>query len=92
MLTGANITPPAEGVDMSHQAKYAKLRLFTTDAGFDGSYISEQLATHEEAVQLFKDHAANDPTPVITEFAGKTLPKLEHHLEMVKALNGKYTQ
>lgn len=91
-LTAANITPPAEGLDVTHQAKYAKLRLFTTDAGFDGSYISEQLAAHEEAVKLFKDHAANDPTPAIKEFAGKTLPKLEHHLEMAKALNGKYTQ
>lgn len=91
-LAAANITPPAEGLDMAHQAKYAKLRLFTTDDGFDRSYISEQLAAHEEAVKLFKDHAANDPTPAIKEFAAKTLPKLEHHLEMVKGLNGKYTQ
>lgn len=91
-LSAANITPPEEGLDMTHQAKYAKLRLFTTDAGFDASYISEQLAAHEEAVKLFKDHAANDPTPAIKEFAAKTLPKLEHHLEMVKGLNAKYTQ
>ena len=91
-LTAASITPPAEGLDMSHKAKYAKLRVFTTESGFDGSYLSEQLAAHEEAVELFKDHAAHDPTPAIKEFAAKTLPKLEHHLEMVKALNGKYTQ
>ena len=91
-LTAANIPLPAEGLDLSHKAKYAKLRVFTTESGFDASYIAEQLAAHEEAVTLFKDHAANDPTPAIKEFAAKTLPKLEHHLEMVKALNTKYTQ
>jgi hypothetical protein len=43
-------------------------------------------------VKLFTDHAANDPTPAIKDFAAKTLPKLEHHLAMVKDLSGKYTQ
>ena len=68
-LTAASITPPAEGLDMSHKAKYAKLRVFTTESGFDASYLSEQLAAHEEAVELFKDHASNDPTPAIKECA-----------------------
>ena len=90
-LTAANITPPVEGLDVTHKAKYAKLRVFTTESGFDGSYISEQLAAHEDAVKLFKDHAANDPTPAIKGFAGKTLPKLEHHLAMVKELSAKIT-
>ena len=89
-LKAANIAPPAEGLDLAHKAKYAKLRVFTTEAGFDGSYVAEQLSAHEEAVTLFKDHAANDPTPAIKEFASKTLPKLEHHLEMVKGLHGKH--
>ena len=52
-LTAANITPPVEGLDVTHKAKYAKLRVFTTESGFDGSYISEQLAAHEDAVKLF---------------------------------------
>jgi putative membrane protein len=91
-LTAANIPLPADGLDMTHKAKYAKLRVFTTENGFDGSYLSEQLAAHEDAVKLFKDHAANDPTPAIKDFAAKTLPTLEHHLMMVKELNGKYTQ
>jgi putative membrane protein len=89
-LKDANITPPADSLDLTHQAKYAKLRVFTTEAGFDSSYVAQQLAAHEEAVQLFKDHAANDPTPAIKDFAAKTLPKLEHHLEMVKELSAKH--
>ena len=91
-LKKANIPAPADGLDVTHQAKYAKLRVFTTEKGFDASYISEQLAAHEDAVKLFKDHAANDPTPDIKKFAADTLPKLEHHLAMVKELNAKYTQ
>jgi putative membrane protein len=91
-LKQANIPAPAEGLDVTHQAKYAKLRVFTTENGFDASYLSEQLAAHEDAVKLFKDHAANDPTPDIKKFAAETLPKLEHHLAMVKELNAKYTQ
>jgi putative membrane protein len=89
-LKAANITPPADSLDLTHQAKYAKLRVFTTESGFDSSYVTQQLAAHEEAVQLFKDHAANDPTPAIKDFAAKTLPKLEHHLEMVKELSAKH--
>jgi hypothetical protein len=38
--------------------------------------LAEQLSAHEEAVLLFKDHAANDPTPAIKDLAAKTLPKL----------------
>jgi putative membrane protein len=86
----ANITPPSDTLDMTHQAKYAKLRVFTTEAGFDSSYVAEQLAAHEEAVKLFKAHATNDPTPAIKDFAAKTLPKLEHHLEMVRELSAKF--
>jgi putative membrane protein len=89
-LKAADITPPADSLDLTHQAKYAKLRVFTTEDGFDSSYVAQQLAAHEEAVQLFKDHAANDPTPAIKDFAAKTLPKLEHHLEMVKELSAKH--
>jgi putative membrane protein len=91
-LTAANITPPKDALDLTHEAKYAKLRVFTTEAGFDSSYVSTQLAAHEDAVKLFGDYAENGPTPAVKEFAAKTLPKLEHHLAMVKELSTKYTQ
>jgi putative membrane protein len=91
-LKSANIPAPGEGLDLTHQAKYAKLRVFTTEKGFDSAYVAEQLSAHEEAVSLFKDHAANDPTPAIKDFAAKTLPKLEHHLAMVKELSSKHSQ
>ena len=88
----AGIEPPSDTLDMSHQATYAKLRLFTTEAGFDASYISAQLNAHKDAVALFRDYAANGPTPQLKAFAEKTLPTLEHHLSMVEDLSRKYTQ
>jgi putative membrane protein len=91
-LAKAQITPPAEGLDLTHKAKYAKLRVFTTEGGFDSSYTSAQFEAHKEAVALFKDYAANGQTPAVKDFAAKTLPTLEHHLAMVEQLSSKYTQ
>lgn len=88
-LAQANIEPPADTLDVSHTAKYAKLRVFTTEQGFDSAYVDAQLQAHEDAVATFKDYAANGPTPELKSFAEKTLPTLEHHLEMVKTLRSK---
>lgn len=88
-LAQANVEPPADTLDVSHTAKYAKLRVFTTEEGFDSAYVDAQLQAHEDAVATFKDYAANGPTPALKSFAEKTLPTLEHHLEMAKSLRSK---
>ena len=88
----AGIEQPADSLDMGHQATYAKLRVFTTEAGFDASYLSAQLDAHKDAVALFRDYAANGPTPSLKAFAEKTLPTLEHHLKMVEELNAKHAK
>ena len=88
-LAQANIEPPADSLDVGHTAKYAKLRLFTTEKGFDSAYVDAQLQAHEDAVATFKDYAANGPTTAVKAFAENTLPTLEHHLEMAKALRFK---
>jgi putative membrane protein len=88
-LKEANIQPPSDSLDVAHTAKYAKLRLFTTEKGFDSAYTNTQLQAHEDAVALFKDYAANAPTPAVKSFAEKTLPMLEGHLKMVQDLRAK---
>jgi putative membrane protein len=87
-LTQAKIELPAEN-DVTHTAKYAKLRLFTTKDGFDAAYVDDQLKAHEDTVAKFQDYAANGPTPEIKAFASKLLPTLQHHLSMAKDLNEK---
>jgi putative membrane protein len=85
----AGLDPPSDMLDVTHTAKYAKLRLFTTEAGFDAAYVTEQVKAHEEAVATFKDYAANGATPALKAFAEKTLPTLEHHEVMIKDIDAK---
>jgi putative membrane protein len=88
-LGEASIEAPRDALDVTHTAKYAKLRVFTTENGFDTAYVDAQLAAHQDAVATFKDYAANGPTPALKSFAEKTLPTLEHHLMMVEELRNK---
>lgn len=54
---------------------------------FDKDYVEGQLADHKDAVSLF-EAAAKSTDPEVSAFARKTLPTLQHHLEMVQALQG----
>ena len=51
----------------------------------DEDYIGEMKDDHEDAVKLF-EKAAKSNDPEIAAFAQKTLPTLEHHLELAKQL------
>ena len=86
------IDPPKDALDLTHEAKYAKLRVFTTENGFDGSYVAEQLAAHKDAVELFRNYSQNGQAGPLKDFATKTLPTLEHHLAMVQSLSDEKTQ
>ena len=88
-LSEAKIEAPKDALDIAHTAKYAKLRVFTTESGFDAAYANEQLQAHKDAVGLFKDYSANGPTGPVKTFAQKTLPTLEHHLMMAQDLSSK---
>ena len=90
-VAAAKIKEPKDALDVSHEAKYIKLRAFTTDSGFDASYIAEQLAAHQDAVDLFRNYSKNGEPGPLKDFATKTLPTLEHHLTMVQGLSAKKT-
>ncbi len=51
----------------------------------DKKYIKEMVEDHEDAVKLFEKAGKSDD-PDIAAFAIKTLPTLQHHLEMAKDL------
>jgi putative membrane protein len=81
----------AEGVTVpetlgeKHQAQLDQLTPLDGD-NFDQAYISAQLAAHEEAVALFKAYSTDGAPGALKEFAAKTLPTLEAHLEEVQKL------
>ncbi|MDB6113547.1 MAG: hypothetical protein JWQ83_1703 [Lacunisphaera sp.] len=75
------VTLPTEIKAEKAGEKWAK----KTDKDLDEDYLGELKEDHEEAVKLFEKAAKSDD-PDIAAFAAKTLPTLQHHLEMVKSL------
>ncbi len=81
---------PAEKMDAKDQATLTKLAGLK-GAEFDREYVASQLAAHKEAVALFQAESKHGKNNDLKEFATKTLPTLEHHLDMVKKLSGDET-
>lgn len=57
-----------------------------TAANFDRVYIREMRQDHEEDIKLFTEAATKATDPDIKALAEKTLPMLQHHLEMVQKI------
>jgi putative membrane protein len=73
-------------LDESSQKKLSKLR----DAkakDFPSEYDSMQVSAHKDAVSLFERYAKGGDDAKLKDWAGKTLPALQHHLEMAQAMD-----
>lgn len=83
----------AKGVEMPTKpalAQQAKLKLLSARDGdeFDAHYAEGMgVEAHEATLKLFKATAQDAKDPDIKAFAAKTVPALEHHLEMARDLN-----
>jgi putative membrane protein len=73
-------------LDSAHQAKLDKLKgLKGTD--FTKQYHDDQVDAHQDAVSLFQRYGKEGDNPALKEWAAKTAPALEHHLDMAKKLD-----
>lgn len=72
-------------LDSSHQSKLDKLNA-AKGADFSAEFNSQQVSAHKNAVSLFERYAKGGDNPKLKDWAGKTLPALQHHLEMAQAL------
>lgn len=72
-------------LDSSHQSKLDKLGGYKGD-DFTSEFASQQVSAHKDAVNLFERYAKGGDNPKLKDWAGKTLPALQHHLEMAQAL------
>ena len=68
-------------MDSTHQGMIDKLKSLN-GAEFSLQYNQDQVAGHKDAVSLFERYAKGGDDPKLKEWAGKTLPTLQHHLEM----------
>ncbi len=81
------VTLPTE-LDAEHKALRDRLSGLS-GAEFDKEYVNAMVADHEKSVNLFKTQADGGTDADAKAFAAKTLPKLQGHLDMIKAMQGK---
>jgi putative membrane protein len=77
---------PADAMLPAHQSKFDKLKDLK-GAEFTKQYRSDQEAAHKDAVSLFSRYAKGGDNEQLKAWAGRTLPALEHHLQMADKLN-----
>jgi putative membrane protein len=53
---------------------------------FDKTYADQQVDGHQKAVDLFKNYASRGDDADVKQWAEKTLPTIEHHLDEAKKL------
>ena len=73
-------------LDDASQKKLDKLRDAKPE-DFAGQYDPTQMSAHKDAVSLFERYAKGGDDPKLKDWAGKTLPALQHHLEMAQDID-----
>src|SRR6201989_849092 len=75
-------------LDDASQKKLDKLKDAKPE-DFAGQYDPMQVSAHKDAVSLFERYAKGGDNSKLKDWAGKTLPALQHHLEMAQAIDKK---
>ena len=73
-------------LDDSSQKKLDQLRN-TRSQAFASVYDPMQVSAHKDAISLFERYAKGGEDPKLKDWAGKTLPTLQHHLEMAQQMD-----
>jgi putative membrane protein len=74
-----------DSLDSKHQSKIDKLSKLSGPA-FDRAFVKAAIKDHQKDVREFQQEAQNGTMPQVKDFASKTLPTLQSHLEMAKNL------
>lgn len=76
------------GLDDASRKKLDNLRDAKNES-FSKDYRSAQVSAHKDAVSLFERYAKGGDNAQLKDWAGKTLPALQHHLKMAQDLYDK---
>ena len=71
--------------DAEVESRLNALRSASAEA-FDQTYVDQQIQAHESALALLKDHARNGDNQVFRDWASRTAPAIENHLQMARGL------
>ncbi len=83
--SGVGVAPPAD-LDAKHRAMVQKMARLS-GAAFDRAYSKQMVKDHEKTVALFQREANRGMQPDLKAFASQTLPALQEHLDMARALS-----
>jgi putative membrane protein len=86
MVTGELAAAIPTALDDSSQKKLDKLKGAKPD-NFASEYDPMQVSAHKDAVSLFERYAKGGENSKLKDWAGKTLPALQHHLDMAQAMD-----
>ena len=86
LATSKGITLPT-AIDDKHRQDVTKLSAMS-GAEFDRAYSKMMLKDHEKDVSEFEKQSMKGTDSDVKAFAGKTLPTLQEHLTMARALPG----
>ncbi len=86
MVSGEMKAAIPVALDDASRKKLDKLR-DTKPEEFPGQYDHMQVSAHKDAVSLFERYAKGGDDPKLKDWAGKTLPALQHHLEMAQDID-----
>ena len=86
MVSGDMKAALPNALDDSSQKKLDKLRDAKPE-DFAAEYDPMQVSAHKDATCLFERYAKGGDDPKLKDWAGQTLPALQHHLEMAQDMN-----
>jgi putative membrane protein len=84
LASSKGITVPTD-LDKTH-AKQLDTLTKLTGTDFDKKYVADQIKDHEAMEKVMKKESEDGTDPDLKAFAAKTLPVVEDHLSMAKAL------
>ena len=80
-----NLTLPT-ALDKKHQMMVDKMGSLS-GAAFDKAYVKDMVKDHEKDVKEFQVESDSGTDPNVKQFATKTLPVLQGHLESIKQIS-----
>lgn len=87
LASSKGITLPTD-VDAKDQATYDRLSKLS-GAAFDKAYMRDMVMDHRADVNEFRRESQHGMDPDLKAWAAKTLPTLEHHLQMAESTDAK---
>jgi putative membrane protein len=82
-----NLSLPTD-VSAKHKSLMEKLNGLS-GAAFDKAYVEAMVDDHGEDTEAFKDESEDGKDADVKAWAGKTLPTLQKHLDMIKGIQSK---